>query len=383
MAPIDWRALYASNQAAIRDAGVPALAQPALTGLPGSPAAHVPAPGFPRPHVGGLPASSAGAHAPPLRAPLPRRPHVRGAGASALPGGAPLVHVPAGLDPGTAVPLVCMLHGCTQDPESFAAATRMNAAADRHGFVVVYPRQAAEANAQRCWNWFLPEHQERGTGEPAAIAAAIRGLLEPGGEQAIDSGRVFVAGLSSGGAMAAILAYAHPDLVAAFAVHSGLAYRAATSLPAAFAAMAGGGADPTLHGGAAHAAMGQRARPIPSLVIHGTEDATVAPVNAQQVLAQSMAANALAAPGAPAYDAARPTETRSGGAGGAHAFTHARWLDGDGAAVHESLIVHGMGHAWSGGTAGGSHTDPRGPDATEAIWRFFAQAPSPGALLSP
>ena len=181
--------------------------------------------------------------------------------------------------------------------------------------------------------------------------------------------------------MAAVLAYTYPDLVAAFAVHSGIAYRAATSMPAAFAAMAGGGADPTLHGGAAHAAMGQRARPIPSMVIHGTEDATVAPVNAEQVLAQSMAANALAAPGARAHDPARPTETERGTAAGGRAYTRARWLDEGGAAVHESLTVHGMGHAWSGGTAGGSHTDAQGPDATEAIWRFFAQVPA--ARVSP
>ena len=127
--------------------------------------------------------------------------------------------------------------------------------------------------------------------------------------------------------------------------------------------------------------MGQRARPIPSLVIHGTEDATVAPVNGEQVLAQSIAANALADPGARAHDPARPTETERGTAGGGRAYTRARWLDERGAAVHESLTVHGMGHAWSGGTAGGSHTDAQGPDATEAIWRFFAQVPA--ARLSP
>jgi poly(hydroxyalkanoate) depolymerase family esterase len=352
MAPIDWQDLYASNQAAIRAAGVPALAP---AGMP--------------PRMKASPAPRLRSHLPALPAPgVPaRRPGMQHDA---------LVHVPAGLDPTTAVPLVCMLHGCTQNAESFAAATRMNAEADRHGFVVVYPRQSQEANAQRCWNWFLPEHQERGAGEPAAIAATLRRLLGPDAKQAVDPARVFVAGLSSGGAMAAVVAYAYPDLVAAFAVHSGIAYRAATSMPAAFAAMSGGGADPTLHGGAAHAAMGQRARPVPSMVVHGTEDPTVAPVNAAQVLGQSMAANALAAPGAPAHDPARPTETETGRGrqAGGHAFTTARWRDDEsGAVVHESLTVHGMGHAWSGGTQGGSHTDPRGPSATEAIWRFFAQ----------
>jgi poly(hydroxyalkanoate) depolymerase family esterase len=342
MSPIDWRDLYASNRAAIAAArGAPAAAPPAAL-----------------PQHGLLPASPA---------PLLSRAKVAGAHRRR---GEPLVHVPAGIDRATAVPLVCMLHGCTQDPAGFAAATRMNAAADRHGFAVVYPGQDRADNAQGCWNWFLPAHQERGRGEPAAIARTVREVM--GGEQRIDAGRIFVAGLSSGGAMAAILAFTHPDLVAAFAVHSGLAYGAAATVADAFAAMSRGGEDPTLHGAAAHAAMGERARAVPGMVIHGTADRTVAPVCGEQVLAQSMTANRLAAPERCGHHPDRPSETERGRVDGGHAFTRARWTDRGGRLMHESLTVDGLGHAWSGGAAGGSHTDPRGPDASEAIWRFFA-----------
>jgi poly(hydroxyalkanoate) depolymerase family esterase len=353
MKHIDWRELYASNRAVIERAGGAPGDLPALPSLPAA---------LRRP----------GGHAPvlPRRLPLPG-----GSGRSLGVHGrerGPLLHLPAGVDRATEVPLVCMLHGCTQDAEAFAAATRMNAAADRHGFAVVHPRQAAEANPQRCWNWFLPEHQSRGGGEPAAIAAAVRALFGAEARQAIDSRRVFVAGISAGGAMAAILAYTHPDLFAAFAVHSGLAYGAAGTMPAAFAVMANGSEDPAMLGPAAHAAMGPRARLVPSMVVHGDADPTVAPVNAEQVLRQSMAANRLA--DGVALDPGAPTEIERDRAHNGHAFTRSRWNDDRGRLLHERLIVHGLGHAWSGGLPGGSHTDPRGPDATEAIWGFFARA---------
>jgi poly(hydroxyalkanoate) depolymerase family esterase len=275
-----------------------------------------------------------------------------------------LVHAPTAVEPGTALPLVCMLHGCTQDAASFAAATRMNAAADRHGFVVVYPQQERASNPQGCWNWFAPGHQARGAGEPAAIAAVVRELIGTTSACAIDARRVFVAGMSAGGAMAAILGATYPDLFAAVAVHSGLAYRSANSVVSAFAAMARGGGDP--------APIGELARPVPSIVVHGGDDRTVAPVNGDQVLAQAMAANRRAAPDRCEFDLGRPASTSQGRVDGGHAYEHSRWTDRRGAPMHESLKVEGLGHAWSGGLPGGSYTDPRGPDATEAIWRFFA-----------
>jgi poly(hydroxyalkanoate) depolymerase family esterase len=337
MKPIDWRQLYASNRAVIERAGGAPVTLPGGVGI----------------------SDGSGDE---------RAFTVAGETRRAL------VHPPAGVEPHTAVPLVCMLHGCTQDAASFAAATLMNEAADRHGFVVVYPQQERGDNPQACWNWFLPQHQARGGGEPASIAAIVRELMGTASPWTIDPARVFVAGLSAGGAMAAIMAATYPDLFSAVAVHSGLAYRSATDVRAALAAMAHGSKDPVAQGRAARAAMGDRARALPSIVVHGTADVRVAAVNARQVLQQSMAANRLAAPERSDLDLDRPTSTSRGRVDGGHAFTRSQWTDGRGVVMHELIAVDGLGHAWSGGARGGSYTDPRGPDATEAIWRFFAQA---------
>jgi poly(hydroxyalkanoate) depolymerase family esterase len=360
MGPIDWRELYASNRAVIERAG------DAPGELPTAFRAPVCAPPRPAQRLARRPRP----------AQVPRRPGTWDEHTSTVAGRArrALVHAPPGVQPQSAVPLVCMLHGCTQDAASFAATTRMNEAADRHGFVAVYPQQDRGDNPRDCWNWFLPEHQARGAGEPAAIAAIVGELMGPTSHWTIDTRRVFVAGLSAGGAMAAILAAVYPDLFAGVAVHSGLSYRSAASLGAAYAAMAHGAKDPIGQGRAAHAAMGDLARPVPSIVVHGSADRTVAPVNAEQVLQQSMTANRLAAPETCGLDIARPTTTSRGQVDDGHAYTRRQWTDRRGALMHELLTVDRLGHAWSGGAPGGSHTDPRGPDATEAIWRFFAHA---------
>jgi poly(hydroxyalkanoate) depolymerase family esterase len=339
MNPIDWRSLYASNRAAIERAGGPAAEVP--TGL---------RPSGRRDQWDERTFTSAG-----------RTRHA-------------LVHSPAGVDPQTAVPLVCMLHGCTQSAATFAAATQMNEAADRHGFVAVYPQQERGDNQQCCWNWFLPEHQQRGAGEPASIVGIVRELMGTAAPWTIDTRRVFLAGLSAGGAMAAILAATYPDVFAAVAVHSGLPYRSATSVNAAFAAMAGRGEATAGDGRAVHAAMGVLARPVPIMVVHGSADQRVAPVNADRVLKQSMEANRLAAPELCDFDLSRPTLTSRGQVDGGYAYARSQWTDRRGALMHELLKVDGLGHAWSGGAPGESYTDPRGPDATEAMWRFFAQA---------
>ncbi|MBV8987993.1 MAG: PHB depolymerase family esterase [Solirubrobacterales bacterium] len=271
-------------------------------------------------------------------------------------------------------PLVCMLHGCTQDPAMFAAATAMNESADRHNFVVVYPGQRRGQNAQGCWNWFLPEHQQRGAGEPELIAGIARRLIGAESGPRIDPTRIFVAGLSSGGAMALILAACYPDLFAAVAVHSGLPYRSAHNVASAFAVMGHADANETPDGAAIHAAMGAHARTVPSLVIHGTADRTVAPKNANNILAQSMYANRLAAPETCEHDPAKPDTTQRLKADGGLLYTRSQWIDARGALMHESIEVHDLGHAWSGGAPGGSYTDPRGPSATEAIWAFFADS---------
>ena len=285
--------------------------------------------------------------------------------------------MPRGLDALAPAPLLCMLHGCTQDPATFAAATLMNRAADRHGFVVVYPGQDRGRNGQGCWNWFLPEHQRRDSGEPAAIAATVREVIASNSICTIDPARVFVAGLSAGGAMATIMGACYPDLFAAVAVHSGLAYGSATNAGAAMQVMSRGGGDAAQQGQAAHAAMGNRARPIPSIVIHGTADRTVTPANAIQVLRQSMTTNHLASPDTCDHNPEHPTSSQPADSDSALASTVSRWIDRRGALMHELLMIEGLGHAWSGGAPGGSYTDPRGPSATEAVWAFFALTQTP------
>jgi poly(hydroxyalkanoate) depolymerase family esterase len=265
-----------------------------------------------------------------------------------------------------------MLHGCTQDPATFAAATLMNDAAQRDGFVVVYPGQDRGRNPQGCWNWFLPEHQRREAGEPAAIARIVCDLIGADDRYTIDPDRVFVAGLSSGGAMALILAACYPDLFAAVAVHSGLPYRSATDLGSAFEAMAGRSRSAEAQGHEVHAAMGHHARPVASIVIHGSADRTVVPANAIQVLRQSMSANQLAAPQVCNHDVSRPTSSSRSRVDGGHAYTRSQWIDERGTLMHELIEVDGLGHAWSGGAPGGSYSDPRGPSATEAICSFFS-----------
>lgn len=243
------------------------------------------------------------------------------------------------------LPLVVMLHGCTQDPDDFAAGTRMNEAAETQGCFVLYPSQSTDANPQRCWNWFKHSHQKRDRGEPALLAAMAREIMS---QHSIDPARVYVAGLSAGGAMAAILGDAYPDLFAAVGVHSGLAAGSAKDLPSAFAAMRQG----------APAAGAPESR-VPTIVFHGDADTTVHPQNGSHVLS----ASAGPAP-APEADTQRGSN-----------YTRTLHRDAQGRVMAEHWRVHGVGHAWSGGSKSGSYTAPEGPDATGEMLRFFLEHP--------
>ena len=280
------------------------------------------------------------------------------------------VYVPGGYEAGSEVPLVVMLHGCTQDPDQFAAGTRMNAVAERENFIAIYPRQDAAYNSSKCWNWFETAHQSRGRGEPALISGMVGDVKR---DYAIDDDRVYAAGLSAGGAMAVIMGATYPDVFAAINVGSGLEYKAATSQIGAFTALNSGGPNPERQGDAAYSAMGSRARTVPTIVFHGTSDYTVYPVNADQVISQWAQTNDRASDGKDDGNVDDKAEkTINGSAPEGRSYTKYIYRDTNtGAVAMEKYLVEGMGHAWSGGSSAGSYTDPRGPDASEIGWRFF------------
>ena len=299
---------------------------------------------------------------------------------------------------GRPLPLVVMLHGCTQDPDDFARGTDMNERAREQGFFVLYPAQTQAANPSRCWNWFKHNHQRRGSGEAALLGAMARSVVL---EHGLDARRVFIAGLSAGGAMAAIVADTHPEIFSAVGVHSGLARGAASNVMEALTAMRHGasgtthsgtgtthsGTGATLGGtGTTHSGTGttlgdadvapspwSARMPVPTIVFHGDQDQTVHPRNAEHVVAAVLdSAHALGQAGDPGAPAPR---VEHGVCAGGRSYTRAIHHAGNGAAVAEHWLIHGSGHAWSGGQTTGSYTDPAGPDATGEMLRFFFDQP--------
>ena len=289
----------------------------------------------------------------------------------------------AGHSASKSLPLVVMLHGCTQNPDDFAAGTGMNQLAREQGFYVLYPEQAADANPQRCWNWFKHNHQSRGRGETALLASMTLAVIAQHG---IDPRRVYIAGLSAGGAMAAIVAAAYPDVYAAVGVHSGLAVGAASNVSEALAAMRSGAT-----GGKAGRVTGT----VPTIVFHGDQDATVHSRNGEQVIAAAPDASGKRVEQGTSSGGRRFTRT-------VHQRSHAAKsnIHGDTSSdtssdssrdtfsdiscgtnagqpasrtVAEHWLVHGGGHAWSGGDPKGSYTDPKGPDASREMLRFFSE----------
>jgi len=284
------------------------------------------------------------------------------------------VYTPPGLPPGTAVPLVVVLHGCTQSAKDIALATGVNALADRAGFVAVYPEQSVLDNPLRCWNWFNPRNQVRGSGEPAKIVRTTEGVLSRPGGATLDRNRVYVMGFSAGGAMAVILAATYPDVYAAVGIHSALQYRAAGSLVTAALAMKFGGPNPERQGLLAHAAMGTRARVVPVIVFQGGADRIVGPVNGDNVVRQWLRTSRLASRAATGLDFGRPQASRVGRTPGGLSFSVRTWNDGAGRPAVQYWTVPALGHAWSGGSRAASFTDPRGPSATETMYDAFRQS---------
>jgi poly(hydroxyalkanoate) depolymerase family esterase len=254
---------------------------------------------------------------------------------------------------GQRLPLIVMLHGCTQSPDDFAAGTRMNELAEEHGLLVAYPAQVQSANASKCWNWFNTADQKRGQGEPSLIAGITRQVMQ---QYEVAPGRVYVAGLSAGGAVAAIMGTTYPDLYSAIGVHSGLACGAASDMSSAFMAMRQGSAVPFV-------ARTQGARDgngiVPTIVFHGDRDNTVHPVNGDHVVIQSRG-------GAELDEVVTKGKSPDG-----TSYSRTILTDPHGRVALEHWVLHGLGHAWSGGSAKGSFTDPRGPNASREMVRFF------------
>jgi poly(hydroxyalkanoate) depolymerase family esterase len=273
-----------------------------------------------------------------------------------------LVYAPGeyGLQP---APLILMLHGCTQSAADFARGTRMHQRAATEGYVVVYPTQSRGGNSGGCWNWFRPGDQQRDKGEPAILAGLVSEMTRRFG---CDPRRRYVAGLSAGGAMAIALGRTCPDIFRAVGAHSGLAYGAAHDVQSALSAMRNGAPQRFRNIEAA-------SKPdfVPTIIFHGDQDRTVDVSNAMQVTED--AAQAWASDPASGVDGRSYSSTTEGTAGG-HRCTTTRLRDLAGKIRVESWIVHGGGHAWFGGDAAGTFTDPMGPDATAEMLRFFSNA---------
>lgn len=248
----------------------------------------------------------------------------------------------------TAQGLIVMLHGCTQNAADFAVGTRMNSFAHDSGFLVAYPEQTSKANQLKCWNWFNPLDQNRNDGEPSIVAGLTRELVA---KHAVDQSRVYVAGLSSGGAMAAILGAAYPDIYSGVGIHSGLPAGLAYDVPSAFEAMRTGNCGRSRT---------SASKPIqtPAIIFHGDSDATVHPVNSVSLFQGVCEVGALSL-----------TERKVGTMNDRN--YKVQTASADGKIMAELWAIEGGGHAWSGGDIRGSYADPTGPCAAKEMLRFF------------
>lgn len=286
------------------------------------------------------------------------------------------LYVPASYRPGTPMPLVVALHGCTQTAAAFRTLSHLDEQAAADGFIVAYPEQTVSNNQLRCWNWYTDANVNRSVGEPSLIAGVT---LQLESQYTVDPSRVYVTGLSAGGAMAAVMATTYPDLYAAVGVGSGCEYTGG-------AACAGyKSADPEQAGKRAYEAMGSFARPVPFIVFQGDQDKTVPPVNADQLVRTEQITADYADDGVENGSVpTAPIKTVTGRSEGGRSFTVKYYSDGHGHELGEYWIVNGMGHAWSGGDASQQYSDAAGPDESTAMYDFFATHPlgSPGPALT-
>jgi poly(hydroxyalkanoate) depolymerase family esterase len=290
--------------------------------------------------------------------------------------------VPSGFqnqDKRNPVPLLMMLHGCMQTPQDLAAISGMNQVADKNNFLVVYPDQTKEANPLRCWIWFDPKHQARDSGEPSILAAIVKQVAAT---YNIDARRVYVAGISAGAAMAVVMGATYPDVFHGIGVNSGLAFKAGSDLQSGLAAMKQGGPDPKQLGFEAFKSMRESwgdhpprdKRRMPVIVFHGAADPYLNPINADQVIGQWARTNDYLDDGKDNDSVkAQPAKTIEGSVPAGHSYTKSAYNDSAGRLLLEKWIVKGLGHSWSGSPAAAPFADPKGPNASEEMWRFFRE----------
>jgi poly(hydroxyalkanoate) depolymerase family esterase len=280
-----------------------------------------------------------------------------------------LLYVPAGWSRWRRAPLLVFCHGCKQTPEEFAEGARIAAMADRHGWLVLLPRQKESANAWRCWNWFDGATAE-GRGEAAIVTAMIRWVRR---WHRADPARVVVVGMSAGGALASVLGLRDAVLVRAAVVHSGLACGAALSAFTAIGVMQRGPETDVEEIGSA--ARGSPPSRVPLLAIHGEADNVVAMTNATALVRQYLRFNGHPSVPTPALPASTlpDADAQHGGIDQGRMTTTREWRQ-DGRLVVRFVAVAGLGHAWSGGDNALPFNDERGPEATAMIGDFMRDA---------
>jgi poly(hydroxyalkanoate) depolymerase family esterase len=292
------------------------------------------------------------------------------------------LYIPAGYSPATPAPLLVALHGCTQDPDNFATGTRFNMLADRHTFLVLYPQQTRAHQPRKCWGWYSPVNQKRGSGEPAILAGLIDDVLS---RYTLDENRIFITGMSAGAAMAVIMGACYPDYFAAVGVHSGLEFRAAHDLISAASAQIRGGPDPDAQGELAYLSAGEAARVMPVIVFQGNKDYRVYPINSDQVIQQFARANDYADDGlANNSISSVPNHLQTVLVPGGYSYTIYTYKHRD-RVLMQMYNIDDLGHAWSGGssTPPATYTDPKGPDASSIMWDFFTAHPKATDTLTP
>jgi poly(hydroxyalkanoate) depolymerase family esterase len=268
------------------------------------------------------------------------------------------------------MPLVVALHGCTQTADVYRQLSGWDALAEAKGFIVVFPDQGTSRSQYRCWNWFQQADMQRGSGEPSMIAG-LTTAIEQG--YSVDSHRVDVVGFSAGAAMANVMGATYPDVYAAVGVGSGCEYN---GLPC----VGYQGPDPTQTGKQAYDAMGTHARVMPVIVFQGDADNVVAPANAPLIVKEWQVTDNYAAGGSGSFFPlipTWPTGTSNATSPGGRSYTVTTYGDQHGKELIEYWNLHGMGHAWSGGSASQQYSDPSGPSETAAMYAFFSNHPMP------